>query len=304
MKKLLLPLLIIGAVFVSGCAGITEQPDENGGGGTNGLIISSFSSDAASIPAGDSIELLLEVENVGGAEATGAEAVLSGVTTGTGELDWDCGDEDEITKEFAPRLLPPEKGIPGDIDSDSWICKSPEGIRSDTPYTFDVRVTYGYSTDVTAKLNFVKGDYWGSLSQAEKQNLAGGVSYLSQTAGPLSIKLYSGSRTRPFIIYEDEETEEHTLRIIITNVGSGKPIDYEVTIEDIKLSKGLSIINKENCVKTVTLSRGKSASVSCKVRLDDTESVINRQDFTVSLNLKYSWYADSSTDVIVEKPLT
>lgn len=301
MKKLLPLLLLVGAVLVSGCVG---QNGGDNGKGTNGLIIKSFSSDSSSIPAGDSIELLLEVENVGGAEATGAEAVLSGVTFDSGELDWNCGDKTKTSEKFTSRLLPPEKGIPGDVDSVSWICKSPTGIRSDTPYTFDVRVTYGYSTDVTGKLNFVKGDYWTSLSQAEKQKLAGGVSYLSQSPGPLSIKLYSGSRTRPFVIYDDEKSEEHTLRIIITNVGSGKPVDYKVTIEDIKLSKGLSITKKEDCVKTVTLSRGKSASVSCKIKLVDPKTVINRQDFTVSLGLKYSWYVDSSTDVTVEKPLT
>jgi len=302
MKKLLPLLLVIGVVIISGCGSIPQITTKKEIIGTNGLIIKSFSSDATSIPAGDSIELLLEVENVGGTEATAAEAVLSGVTFGTGGLDWDCGDD--TSQDFASRLLPPENGIPGDVDSVSWICKSPTGIRSDTPYTFDVRVTYGYSTDVTGKLNFVTGDYWRSLSQADKQSLAGGVSYLSQTDGPLSIKIYSGSRTRPFIIYEDGGEEVHTLRIIITNVGSGKPVDHEVTIESLDLSQGLSLEEEEECIKTVTLSRGKSASVSCKVKLNNPDNVINRQDFTVSLSLSYSWYVDSSSTVTVEKPLT
>jgi len=165
-------------------------------------------------------------------------------------------------------------------------------------------VKYGYSTDVTGKLNFVKEDYWRSLSQDEKQKLAGGVSFLSQSDGPLSIKLYSGSRTRPFVIYPGETTEEHTLRIIIQNVGSGKPVDHEVTIESLDLGGELSLVKKEDCVKTVTLSRGKSASVSCKVRHSNPQKILNRQDITVKLHLTYKWFVDSSTDVTVEKPLT
>ena len=305
MKKLLPLLLVIGAVLVSGCGSIPQITTEEDKIGTNGLIITSFSSDASSIPAGDSIELLLEVKNVGGAEATDAIVDLSGVYFGTGTLDWNCGgDEKTSGVKLTTPLLPPEQGIPGDVDSNSWYCKSPSDIKSDTPYTFDVRMTYGYSTDVTGKLNFVDDDYWGSLSQDEKQKLAGGVSFLSQSDGPLSIKLYSGSRTRPFVIYPGETTEEHTLRIIIQNVGSGKPVDHEVTIESLDLGGELSLVKKEDCVKTVTLSRGKSASVSCKVRHSNPQKILNRQDITVKLHLTYKWFVDSSTDVTVEKPLT
>ena len=294
MKKLLVLLLLITAVLVSGCIG---QPKERVA--SNGLIISSFSSDATSIPAGDTIELLLEVENVGGAEATDATVDLSGVYFGTGTLDWNCGGNEKTSAvKLATSLLPPEQGIPGDVDSYSWYCESPSDIKSDTPYTFDVRMTYGYSTDVTGKLNFVDDDYWGSLSQDEKQKLAGGVSQLSQTAGPLLIKLYSGSRTRPFVIYGDG-TNQYTLRIVITNVGSGKPLDNIVNIVNPQISSGATL----TCTETsVTLSRGKSASTSCTVTLN--QNVINRQDFTVSLGFTYDWYVDSSTDVTVERPLT
>jgi len=299
MKRLLPLLLLIGTVLLSGCIGQPTTPPL----GTNGIIISSFSPDITPITAGDVIELILEVENVGGATAEKVKTNLSGVTFGEGDLDWSC-EEDTSDVSFGD-LMPPENGIPGEEHTEAWTCTSPSGIKSDTVYTFDVRVNYDYSTDVTGTLTFVTGDYWRSLTQDEKEKLSekGGISQLSQTAGPLSIKLYAGRRTRPFIIY-DPEDKTYTLRVVINNVGSGKPTDNKVKIIQQKSSTGLKI----NCFEAgeeereITLSRGKTASISCDLTLEG--NVINRQDFTVALGFEYNWNVDSSTDVTVEKPLT
>lgn len=298
MKKLLPLLLLVGAVIISGCVGVGQNGVEPVA--ANGLIISSFSTDATSITAADSVELVLEIENVGGAAAENTVADLSGVTFGTGFLDWSC--EQSTTGISIGKLLPPEKGIPGESHTEVWVCSSPTGIRSDTVYTFDTRVKYDYSTDATGTLTFVTGDYWRTLSQTEKEELSskGGVSQLSQTAGPLLIKLYAGRKTRPFIIY-DVNQKEYTLRIIINNVGSGKPTDNKVSIVNQQSSTGLGI----SCpTDPITLSRGKTASVSCKLTLSNPSGILNRQDFTISLGFDYNWHIDSSTDVTVEKPLT
>ena len=62
MKKLLPLLLVISAVLVSGCGDTISQPNGDETGAANGLIISSFSTDSSSITAGDTIEVMLEIE--------------------------------------------------------------------------------------------------------------------------------------------------------------------------------------------------------------------------------------------------
>ena len=295
MKKILPLLMLIGIVLASGCVGQTPTKPP---AGTNGLIISDFSPDTSTLMADDSINLNLEVENVGGAEASTINVNLYGVTFGTGDFDWQLTSGDQIFK-LADQLLPPEEGIPGEMTTYVWTLKAPKGIKSDTTYSFDTRVEYDYSTDVTGILTFVSKKYWDSLSKSEKDALVSkaGISQLTQTGGPLSVTLYAGQRTRPFVV--DPVENEYTMRVTINNVGSGEPKDT-IQLSSAEASSGIDIICPNTPIK---LSRGKTASFSCTVTLTNT-NIMNKQDFTISLSFNYGWRVDSSTEVTVQKPLT
>jgi hypothetical protein len=304
MKKILFLLMLIGVVLASGCLG--TQVEKKPAPGTNGLIISDFYPDANVVQAGYTVYLNLEVQNVGGAKATNIDVSLYGVTFGKGDFDWDLtqgkqsfkyADEMNLTE-----LRPPEEGIPGEVaPMYTWTLIAPRGIKADTPYSFDVRVGYDYTTDVTGVLTFVSKTYWESLSKSEKEALAkkAGVSQLTQTGGPISVTLYAGTRQMPFVVYSGQNT--YILRVTITNVGSGEPKDT-IRLVSQKASTGMSI----SCAVPpdgIRLSRGKTASFSCTLTLTDT-NILNKQDFTVGLGFEYGWRVDSSTEITVQKPLT
>lgn len=299
MIKRILPLfMLIGVIVASGCIGQQQTTPT----GTNGLVITDFSPDATTLMADDTVNLNLEVQNVGGAKATDVNANIYGVTIGTGDFDWKMT-SGEQNFQLTNQLLPPEQGIPGELTTYVWTLRAPRGIKSDTVYSFDTRIDYKYSTDVTGIVTFVSQDFWNSLSKSEKDALASkaGISQLTQTGGPLSVTLYAGVRQRPFVV--DPNQTEYSLRITINNVGSGEPVDT-IKLVSALTSTGIRVVCPDTVYNPgVKLSRGKTASFSCKLYLDNT-GITNKQDFTISLSFNYDWRVDSSTDITVQKPLT
>jgi hypothetical protein len=299
MKRILALLMLIGVVLASGCVGqtTTKQPT-----GANGLIISDFSPDASKIMADDSVNLNLEVQNVGGAPANTVNVYLYGVTFGTGDYDWSI----EGLQSFllTEQLLPPEEGVPGELATNVWTLRAPKGIKSDTTFTFDTRIDYEYTTDVTGMLTFVSKSYWDSLSREEKQAMTAkaGFSQMTQTGGPISITMYAGQRTRPFVI--DPSVDHYTMRVTVNNIGSGEPRDV-IKLTSADASTGISIDCDDGAYSGLTLSRGKTASFSCDI-IPGTEAmaISNKQDFTTSLSFSYGWRVDSSTDIIVQRALS
>ncbi|MDI6825988.1 MAG: hypothetical protein QMD36_02200 [Candidatus Aenigmarchaeota archaeon] len=305
MKRILLLLMLIGVVLASGCLG--TQPKEIPVG-MNGLIIPDFSPDANKIMAGDTVNLYLEVQNVGGAKASDINVSLYGVTFAEppGEYDWQVAQGKlsfRFSEEGISQLLPPEEGIPGEIATYFWTFKAPTGIKADTTYSFDVRVEYNYLTDVSGILTFVSKDYWNRLSKSEKEALStkAGVTQLRQTGGPIAVKLYAGVRERPFVI--DPAQINYTIRVDINNVGSGEPKDVIKLISE-KSSTGITISCPDEVkTKGIRLSAGKTASFSCTLTLGKTD-ILNKQDFSIALGFNYDWRVDSSTGITVKKPLT
>jgi hypothetical protein len=226
---------------------------------------------------------------------------IYGVTFGSGEFDW-LRTQGEQSFSLADQLLPPEQGIPGEISSPYiWVLKAPSGIKSDTTYSFDVRVEYHYSTDVTGILTFVDDDFWNTLSKSEKEALVSkaGVSQMTQTGGPISVTLYAGQRQRPFVVYAGQDT--YHMRVTISNVGSGEP-KGAITLATPQSSSGMSV----TCTTPPTgiiLSRGKTANFPCDITLNNP-NIMNKQDFTIGLSFTYDWRVDSSTDITVQKPLS
>jgi len=298
MKRILPLLMLIGLIVTSGCIGQTPTQSQPG---TNGVVITDFSPDATSIMAGETVNLNLEAQNVGGAKATNVNGNMYGVTFGSGEFDWTRTQGEQIFN-IANQLLPPEEGVSGEISPPYiWVLRAPTGIKSDTTYSFDVRVEYTYSTDVTGILTFASESYWNSLSKSEKDALVSkaGVSQMTQTGGPISVTLYAGQKQRPFVIYSG--VNEYPMRVTINNVGSGEPKDV-INLVSAKASTGMSIqcTIPENGIR---LSRGKTANFPCTLRLDNA-NIMNKQDFTVGFSFSYVWRVDSSTDITVKKPLT
>ncbi|MCX6821817.1 MAG: hypothetical protein NTW30_03495 [Candidatus Aenigmarchaeota archaeon] len=228
MKKILILLILIGVVLISGCVGQTQTSQT----GTNGLIISDFSPDPTIVMAGDPANLNFELQNVGDAVAKNMKVELYGVTFGNGSFDWGITEGSQsfsFDDQGITQLLPPTQDISGETTPPYvWGLTSPKGIKSDTTYSFDVRTEYDYSTDVTGILTFVSKGYWESLSKSEKDALTSkaGISQLKQTGGPISVTIYAGQRTTPFVIYSGQN--KYTMRVNPNSVSNKQ--DFTISL--------------------------------------------------------------------------
>jgi len=183
LKRALIPLSLLAiAVILSGCIG------QNGSkvSGSNGIIIKDFGFDYSPIYAEEQVGLSMEVQNVGGEEGTvlgitifGADTVESADcdTETLSGLQW-CT-EDDIDPTFTRPLLPPDPstGMEGEEDFFDWLLESPSEVKAATPYDFEVRLDYTYSTVYTGTLQLVEQDYLQTLTPENREALikAGGV---------------------------------------------------------------------------------------------------------------------------------
>ncbi len=326
MQKYLLVVLLAAVVFLTGHLG--QQTTALAG--SNGLIIKSFSPDFTEVRSGEEISLLLSLENVGEAEATGISAQLFGLNVGAN--DWAKTSGSLVTKlPTTLRGANPSASLPGDTYEVTWGMKAPANLRVDNTYTADTRVHFIYKTTAVSTVRFVTNDYIKSLptQQAEQVRKTAGVISSKVSGAPVQLSATVGAR--PLIVYQGGEV--YTVSVVVSNVGSGnafkdtagypgKTGSYDaatttdtLTTADLHLVKvtittdanincqagfesTLSPSAKSGYVK---LSRGKSKTMSCTMTAPATSSVGNTKDFTVSTDLDYGYFVDSSTSIKVLK---
>jgi hypothetical protein len=298
MKRILPLLMLIGVIVLSGCVGQDgTQPT-----GTNGLIIKDFSFSPPGVITGESTELYIEVQNVGGDTAYLKKITVFGVDTAStaNELQW--GSSKSFAVNLAEDLIPPDPstGFEGDFYPDSWPLQAPTGVKAKTSYDFGVRVEYSYTTTFTGFIRLMEDNYLKTLPREERDTIqkVGGVVNPSITAGPLSVAAASG---RHFIIRTGDNSSDRTIKFKITNVGSGFPYGndinanlYQVTITS--LTQGLF-----DCDNNVTLSKGKTGMFSCQISTPSATdfSGKNKLDKAFALKLTYNYFLDSSASIIV-----
>jgi len=300
MKRYLLLILLISIVFISGCIGQTTTKTKS----TNGLVISDFSFGVDSIVSGETIDLDMEIENVGDAKATQITAELFGpeMAETADSVTWGVTNPDgKGNRKISIGSLDPSDPTTGFVPfwTGSWVLTAPKDLVSDTPYTFNVRLDYRYTTTFTGVLTVMSSDYIRSRPKDERDKLyaSGGVSQQVTSGGPLLIEAASGSH---FVIKTGEEAgKTKTINFKVTNVGSGfpysnEPGDYKVRIDS---SKGISCTPDE----TFRLSRGKTGLFTCKFTVPSY--VTNKLDITFIINLDYRYYQDSAVDITVTKKL-
>ncbi len=223
MKKTV--ILISLVILVAGCIG-GQQParvDQN-----NGLVINSFVATPSQLFSDDAGGVLfeLEAENVGGTDAKNVKIDILGV-----EGQWRDSQGNvltsSLTKDVGTMRAPvPERNIPGKVIDETFNIRPPELRQGISPLVgLDARVTYDYSTSGYIDVVLISDQQFQQL-RITKQPLPTPVTVVN-SAGPIHMTV-SPRYAAPVVVdtsLSDPQTQ--TIRIELTNVGSGFPITEE-----------------------------------------------------------------------------
>ncbi len=302
MKKLL--SLIVLLAVVSGCVQQTQsvEYDKN-----NGLVITDFSTDFATIEDDEEFTVYMTVENLGGTTSTEIMMDLYGVS-------WTVPETKTQT-----RMRPPDITVdppaPGDMKQVSWTLQAPdlpEGIKHD--YRLTGRVTYYYTTSAAANLWALSDSEYKRRAQ-KGEGLSGLLIPVTNTYAPLKIDIVDG--VYPIKVNEKgDAVQTFSYKIDFNNVGSGVPITNgvdglvlgTVTIQGegakfsdcLGVSGGTVVTLPSDGEGTVKLRRGQSTTKACEISID-RDVWGNKPEDTITLlfDLIYDYYTEDSTTITV-----
>jgi hypothetical protein len=292
-------------VFTSGCT----APGSSGGiSYGKGVIIQGFESDmgSLSVESGDEISLMLKVQNQGELDALNVEAKIIGI-----DLDeWGTGFAWSDDKNLGD-LHPPDPitKTEGQSKTTQWNLEAPE-LPTGTEFSYEprVRVFYDYETKAVKPITLVDVDELKTIIQQGK-TLSGEATRSS--AGPMTIEI----RTGDFVKTQNYD-DPFPLNVFITNdlwetggsvtEGSGyyggwgfDKFQYPVKVT-LTLPSGMSLVSSEGCSTSgewVNLWKGKSAEITCEVRITDPPEY--RQEKVIQAKVEYRYYLDALTTINV-----
>jgi len=312
MKRLLPLLLLIIAIFVSGCAGISQLQGGRketlscpGAGVTDGIAITDFSFDFNQIYGSEQVGLTLTAENVGGSTGALTSYQLFGMDFGSGSLQWgitpSSSNSNVNLKLDAPNT---DLGIPGGMDTRTWTLKAPSGLTVETPFTLHGRITSNYSTSFSGILTVVSSSYLRSLPVEERKALiqSGGLSAQCYTGGPIKIEAAAGTH---FV----DPSGTKNIRFKVTNVGVGAPFyntsapNYlGITPESMyKIYVVPTTSGQVTCTGgDITLSRGQTGSFTCTFT---SPTPTLKTDYPFQISIVYQYWQDTTASIKVLRPL-
>lgn len=210
MGKVVILFLITLVLLVCGCTGGGQRPVSMNPG-TDGVVITSFDSDYPEIESEEYLELLLEAQNMGDAQATN---IVAEIFNYDGFIV-----SDERKSLHDDSLAPPLESIPGEIGDVSWTLQAPfVETNMINPIDLGVRLFYEYETRCMSDIIVINEDEWKARTREGGEILVGGS---ASTAGPVSLTIET---TRQPVILRGSETK-FLVRIGVENVGDGRVYD-------------------------------------------------------------------------------
>jgi hypothetical protein len=279
MKRFLPLLLIIGVVIVSGCVS-----QGKGGGGTNGIIIESFSPAISEVEPREEVDVTALIKNVGGAKTTNIQAQLLGLTD---EWGFNPGRSQSIGD-----LLPPDadRGIEGEEEELIWYL-TPPSKQVTLPYEMELRVYYNYETSSVSQIRVATRNYIGSFptdqQEAERNKL--GVRVQQASSGPISINVIARSKVI------DNPGENLSVTVDVQNVGGGTADNDRVGIS-VSSDRSVSCTGIEG--GQITLSRGKSRQIRCTINTGGIPAN-GWGEIPLTINLNYRYWVSSVSTITV-----
>jgi hypothetical protein len=298
-------LVTLSAVLVvSGC---TIPGGGDGVAYGKGVAITGFESDLGSlaIESEDEVSLLLRVQNQGEVDANDVEAQIIGIDLdewGTGFSWTEKKDLDDL------QAADPITNTEGQTKTAQWNLEAPK-LPKGTQFTYEprVRVFYDYQTKAVKPITLVDVEELRRIIQQGKTLPGESTRY---SAGPLSVQIKTGD-----FIKTQNYDDPFPLNIFIINdiwesggsviEGSGfyssyfEELAYPVQLT-ITLPQGMSLQSSEGCStsgEAINLWKGKSAEITCDIRIDDPPEF--RQEKLIQVELDYRYFIDASTTINV-----
>jgi hypothetical protein len=296
-------LLILSAVLaVSGCTG-----QDGGVSYGKGVVITGFESDlgSLSLESEDEVSLLLKAQNQGELDAENVKAQIIGI-----DLDeWGKGygwskDKDMGTLQAAD----PVTNTEGQTKTVQWNLEAPK-LPKGTDFTYEprVRIFYDYKTTARKPITLVDVEELKRIIQQGK-TLPGESTQTS--AGPFTVQIKTGD-----FVKTQRTNDPFPLNIFITNdlwesggsvyEDSGyygsllEQFQYPVEVS-ITLPSGMRLDSSEGCSTSgdwINLWKGKSAELTCDVRIEDPPEF--RQEKLIQVELEYRYGIDAITTIKV-----
>lgn len=270
-KKDFSPFSIFLVVFLSGCTllGISQP----GGitAGSQGVIISKFTTIGTSFEPNTPILLDLAVKNVGGQTARQVSVELFG-------LPQDVAVSPSRIQAVGD-MTPSIRGSEGLELPLRWTVTAPEKSVQ-IPYKVVAKATYQYSTEFDGQIRVV------SPEEVRISGRRGGVTFQQSTAGPISIRLrdvpVSISGGRIPLIFE------------FTNTGGGRIFTGFLPTPETSDRLFVTVSGVTFCPRNEVLftTSGRTGSLVCFI---DLPSVFNFQEFSIKVTTSYFYQVEKET---------
>jgi hypothetical protein len=292
---------LVGIVFLAGCIQLPGGAPTAKAGVASGVIVKSFLPDVGEIYSGEPISFTLEVENVGESAATNVRATIYGLGD---EWKDECSSKKTQTVDTGTleRAIPEIKA-PGGFGTVVWTCSSPT-VKVDTNYVAMARVTYTYTTNVTASIRVYNSTYLKLLPRKEMETIykTPAVGSIRISKAPVTVSFAGPAATRALV---DGSGKQGSLTVLISNVGQGSPyLGTNMKVPKVKIDNiSIEGVEGEKCEPSgeITLPVSGQRPITCTFNLP---SVTEFKDFQFTLQLSYNYFIDTSTPIKVLKPPT
>jgi hypothetical protein len=305
VKSIIFLLALFAVLVVSGCT----TTDGGGISYGKGVIITGFESDLGSlaVETDDDVSLLLRVQNQGEVDATNAEAILIGVDLNEWNAAFGYTERQPLNTLMS---ADPVTETEGQTKTAQWDLKAPK-LPKGTEFTYEpvVRVFYDYQTKAAKPVTLVDVDELRRIIQQGK-TLSGEATQSS--AGPITVQIKTGN-----FIKTQNYDDPFPLNIFITNdlwESGGSVIEgsstggfyygekqYPVRVK-ITLPEGMRLESSSStgCSTSgdwINLWKGKSAELTCEVRIDQPPDF--KVEKLIQVELEYRYFVDASTTIKV-----
>ncbi|MBI4010289.1 MAG: hypothetical protein HY361_03835 [Candidatus Aenigmarchaeota archaeon] len=283
--------LLAAAVVLAGCIG---QPTTTGGGGTAGLIITSFSPELPEVEGGENVVFTMAVKNVGDVSVATSAAKIQIL----GLDDWavPSGSPGKtVTIDTDLRRADPARGEEGEEFFKDTTLTAPQKDTTIT-YTPTVRVLYPYTTTSTILLKFATREV--IKTDPNQQSTA----TIATTSGPFVVSVRG-----KLLTIKSGSNVEVPFQLEIQNVGGGRAFSgtgvdaASDEIDKIKVTPTGSgaTITCDPSGADVRLIGGKSRVLSCRATFSTVPPATITA--TLDLELEYNYFIDTQTSVTLLK---
>ena len=305
VKSIMFLLVLFSVLVVSGCT----TTDGGGISYGKGVIITGFESDMGSlaVETDDDVSLLLRVQNQGEVDATNVEALLIGVDLDEWNAAFGYSEDQNLNTLMS---ADPVTETEGQTKTAQWDLRAPK-LPKGTEFTYEpvVRVFYDYQTKAAKPVTLVDVDELRRIIQQGK-TLSGETTQSS--SGPITVQIKTGN-----FIKTQNYDDPFPLNIFITNdlwesggsviEGSSTggfyygDIQYPVRVK-ITLPEGMRLESSSStgCSTSgdwINLWKGKSAELTCEVRIDQPPDY--KVEKLIQVELEYRYFVDASTTIKV-----